>query len=49
MHYPDRCVDIALSLDCLNDLQLLLQYKNWISHVFIDGDQSERKTIYPIL
>lgn len=47
MHYSDRCVDIALSLDCLNDLQLLLQYENWISHAFIDGDQSEWKTIHP--
>lgn len=47
MHYSDSCVDIALSLDCLNDLQLLLQYENWISHAFIDGDQSEWKTIYP--
>ena len=40
LHYSDRCVDISLSLDSLNDLQLLLQYENWIAHAFIDGDQS---------
>lgn len=40
MHYADRCLDISLSLDCLNDLQLLLQYENFINHSFVDGDQS---------
>ena len=40
LHYSDRCVDISLSLDSLNDLQLLLQYENWIAHASIDGDQS---------
>lgn len=41
MHLSDQCLDIALSLDCLNDLQLLLQYENWILHSFVDGDQSK--------
>ncbi|CAK1362746.1 hypothetical protein CB0940_05070 [Cercospora beticola] len=36
----DQCLDICLSLDCLNDLQLLLQYENFIAHSMIDGDQS---------
>ncbi|PSN72388.1 hypothetical protein BS50DRAFT_485249 [Corynespora cassiicola Philippines] len=40
MQYSDRCLEISLSLDCLNDLQLLLQYENWIIHSHIDGDQS---------
>ncbi|KAG0645056.1 Quinic acid utilization activator [Hyphodiscus hymeniophilus] len=38
--FSDQCLDIALSLDCLNDLQLLLQYENFINHSFVDGDQS---------
>lgn len=41
MHYSDRCLEISLSLDCLNDLQLMLQYENFIIHSYIDGDQSE--------
>ncbi|KAF2138152.1 uncharacterized protein K452DRAFT_235039 [Aplosporella prunicola CBS 121167] len=40
MHYSDLCLETALSLDCLNELQLILQYENFISHSFIDGDQS---------
>lgn len=40
MRLSDRCLDIALSLDCLNDLQLMLQYENYICHTFVDGDQS---------
>ncbi|KAI1321720.1 putative Zn(II)2Cys6 transcription factor [Xylariaceae sp. FL0255] len=40
MEYSDRCVNLALSLDCLNDLQLLLQYENMILHSTADGDQS---------
>ena len=38
--FSDRCLDISLALDRLNDLQLLLQYENWISHSCLDGDQS---------
>ncbi|KAJ5821717.1 uncharacterized protein N7525_011001, partial [Penicillium rubens] len=36
----DLALDIALSLDCLNDLQLVLQYENCIVHTHVDGDQS---------
>lgn len=41
MNLSDLSLDIALSLDCLNDLQLVLQYENWILHSFVDGDQSK--------
>lgn len=41
LQYADQCLEICLSLDCLNDLQLLLQYENFIAHSMIDGDQSE--------
>lgn len=41
MHCSDSCLDMALSLDCLNDLQLMLQYENFILHSLVDGDQSE--------
>ncbi|KAL7914397.1 hypothetical protein GGI35DRAFT_467506 [Trichoderma velutinum] len=40
MHFSDMCLDMAVSLDCLNDLQLLLQYENFILHSMVDGDQS---------
>ncbi|VUC24616.1 unnamed protein product [Clonostachys rosea] len=40
MYYADRCLDMSLMLDCLNDLQLMLQYENFILHTLIDGDQS---------
>lgn len=43
MHYADRCLDICLSLDCLNDLQFVLQYENFILHTLVDGDQSVSK------
>ncbi|KAL4812584.1 hypothetical protein BDW67DRAFT_193577 [Aspergillus spinulosporus] len=36
----DSALEIALSLDCLNDLQLFLQYENWIVHTNIYGDHS---------
>ncbi|PWY92640.1 hypothetical protein BO70DRAFT_367708 [Aspergillus heteromorphus CBS 117.55] len=36
----DLALDIALSLDCLNDLQLVLQYENFILHSHVNGDQS---------
>lgn len=41
LHYADQCLEICLSLDCLNDLQLMLQYENFIAHSMIDGDQSK--------
>ena len=46
-HYSDICLDVSLSLDCLNDLQLALQYENFILHSFIHGDQSKWKDILP--
>ncbi|KAJ5674147.1 hypothetical protein N7462_009586 [Penicillium macrosclerotiorum] len=36
----DFALEISLSLDCLNDLQLILQYENFILHSYVDGDQS---------
>jgi hypothetical protein len=38
----DLALDITLSLDCLNDLQLVLQYENFIVHTHVDGDQSKK-------
>ncbi|KAF4969339.1 hypothetical protein FSARC_3414 [Fusarium sarcochroum] len=40
MQFSDAFLEIAVSLDCLNDLQLLLQYENFILHSMVDGDQS---------
>lgn len=37
----DCCLETCLELDCLNDLQLVLQYENFIVHSQVDGDQSE--------
>jgi hypothetical protein len=37
----DDCLDAVISLDCLNDIQLVLQYENFISHAVADGDQSK--------
>jgi hypothetical protein len=39
--FSDRCLDLSLALDCLNDLQLIFHYENCIIHSFVDGDQSE--------
>ncbi|VUC28933.1 unnamed protein product [Clonostachys rosea] len=36
----DVILDSCLSLDCLSDLQLFLQYENMIIHTHVDGDQS---------
>lgn len=40
----DLALDIALSLDCLNDIQLVLQYENFIVHTHVDGDQSTNRS-----
>ncbi|KAH8646906.1 putative Zn(II)2Cys6 transcription factor [Xylariales sp. PMI_506] len=40
MDLADRCLDMALSLDCLNELQLIFQFENFILHSLVDGDQS---------
>lgn len=37
----DCCLETCLELDCLNDLQLILQYENFIVHSQVDGDQSK--------
>jgi hypothetical protein len=37
----DYALEISLSLDCLNDLQLIFQYENFIVHSNVEGDQSE--------
>ena len=37
----DRCLEICLSLDSMNDLQLILQFENFILHTLVDGDQSQ--------
>ena len=34
-------LEICLSLDCLNDLQLVFQYENSIVNSYVDGDQSK--------
>lgn len=49
LHQADQCLDICLSLDCLNDLQLILQYENFIAHSMIDGDQSEFRFVRVVL
>jgi hypothetical protein len=41
MQFSDSCLEFAISLDCLNDLQLMLQYENFILHSLVDGDQSK--------
>lgn len=45
MQYSDACLDIVLSLDCLNDLQVILQYENFILHSLVDGDQSKSSSL----
>lgn len=42
----DFALEISLSLDCLNDLQLIVQYENFIVHSYVDGDQSESYYFY---
>ena len=49
MQYSDACLEIALALDCLNDLQLVLQYENFILHSLVDGDQSKFSIHLPTL
>ena len=41
----DRCLEITLSLDRLNDLQFITQYENWILHSIVDGDQSKKRVL----
>lgn len=37
----DCCLEICLSIDCLNDLQIVLQYEQFQMHSRIHGDQSK--------
>lgn len=37
----DRCLELALSLDCLNEFQLICQYESFVLHSLMDGDQSK--------
>lgn len=41
MHTSDNLLYLCLSLDRLDDLQLLLQYENFILHSCTEGDQSK--------
>lgn len=39
----DCCLEICLSIDCLNDLQIVLQYEQFQMHSRIHGDQSKSR------
>ncbi|RSL68611.1 hypothetical protein CEP54_002641 [Fusarium duplospermum] len=45
MQFSDAFLEIAVYLDCLNDLKLLLQYENFILHSMVDGDQTLQEDI----
>ena len=49
VYLSDRCLESALSLDCLNDLQLMLQYENFIARSFVDGNYSTSKFLFLLL
>lgn len=49
MYIGDCCLETCLALDCLNDLQLVLQYENLIVHSQVDGDQSRSLFSFPFL
>jgi hypothetical protein len=34
-------LELCLSIDCLNDLQLIFQYEHWIVMSYVHGDQSK--------
>jgi hypothetical protein len=38
----DSCLEICLALDCLNELQFILQHENFMVHTHVHGDQSRR-------
>lgn len=40
-YMSDCCLETCLVLDHMNDLQLILQYGNFIVHSQVDGDQSK--------
>jgi hypothetical protein len=37
----DCALELCLSIDCLNDLQLIFQYEHWILLSYVHGDQSK--------
>lgn len=37
----NHALDIVWDLGCLNALQLVLQYENFIMHSYVDGDHSK--------
>lgn len=37
----DCCLEISLATDCLNDLQIILQYEHFHIHCRVHGDQSK--------
>ena len=39
--FCDRVVDLCLSLDCLNDIQVILQYERFMLDSNLSGDQSQ--------
>lgn len=41
MYLGDCCLECCLQLDCLNDLQIVLQFENLVQHTQVDGDQSK--------
>lgn len=41
MRHIECFLDICISMDCLNDLQLFLQYEYFILHSYMDGDHSK--------
>lgn len=40
-HLGDDCLEVCLGLDCINDLQLVLQYESFIVFSQVYGDQSK--------
>ncbi|KAF4883836.1 hypothetical protein CGCF415_v013930 [Colletotrichum fructicola] len=40
MRHIVSVLEVCLSMDCLNDLQLFIQYERCIIHSYVDGDQS---------
>lgn len=44
MRHIGCALEVCMSMDCLNDLQLFLQYEHFIIYSYMDGDQSKLKT-----
>lgn len=41
----DRCLEIGLGLDCINDLTLVVQYEVWMLYTMADGNQGELRCV----